>query len=121
MKTVKLDTDYYLYLTCGDIALLTTPYSTLGDFKYNPLSSAVVTRGGVLTGEELQLMCTNEASIIWDPEKAHDDIYFDTDEEGPLVRVHPRKLIPLPDGEHIMTRYDGHSSKIFIFRDDSLE
>ena len=68
--------------------------------------------------EELQILCTNQSDILNDRKKAHNDIYFDTDDKGPLLRVHPPHILSLLRGrDFVMTRYNG-SDKLWIYREE---
>jgi hypothetical protein len=71
------------------------------------------------TREIMDFMCTNDSSIINDKEKSHNRIYFDRDEEGPIVRIFTPLMLSLLKGseQFFMTRYDGYN-KIFFYRED---
>ncbi|MBA7708028.1 hypothetical protein ES703_116915 [subsurface metagenome] len=66
--------------------------------------------------ETPQLLCNNDSSIINDAQKAHDRIYFDRDDKGPLIKAFTLKTPSLlkENQNFIMTRYNG-SNKIFIY------
>ncbi|MGV8150879.1 MAG: hypothetical protein ACP5NV_04075 [Candidatus Woesearchaeota archaeon] len=101
--------DYYLNMTLEDIARFSKPVSSNGGFKYELFVGKVAG-----SDEKYVFMCTNNSSDIYHKEFAHDEIFVEIGEEGLVIMVHPRQIYKMNPGDHIMTRYDGHSNKIWI-------
>jgi|SRR3989344_2953508 len=105
--------DYYIYVTPDSVKIATKP-KTFASTHFPPLD-------GTIKGidEVLQLLCTRNSSTLLDKLKSDDGIFFDRDEEGPLVRLNPGRLQKLVTGElkYIMRRVDG-DNKLWIFLED---
>lgn len=114
MIVEKRDTDYYVRLTSQEIDFLASP-----SIKRMPtqtqLNAHVI---GSFPQESLNIACTVDSTVLRN-EKTNDGVYFDRDEDGPIVRTHPFPLKELAyERDFIVTRYDGHEAKIWIRKDD---
>ncbi len=121
MKVEQIDTDYDVFLTERDLrqtcSRTSVPWSVFP--QHPPVSAKYIDNRG--EAKELELEATNDYMILRDPQ-SHDDIFFDMDEFGPVVRVFTNLLMDLLEGEQdfLVTRYDGHEAKIWIRKDEAL-
>jgi hypothetical protein len=111
--------DYDISLTSEELRYLLTPgpYGVIRSVPVFPsLESAVL---DAPTEESLNIAASQDATEILGP-KAHDRILFERDDIGPMVTVFTGLLDQLSTGELdvIGTRYDGHSDKIIIRKED---
>jgi hypothetical protein len=114
----KRDTDYHVRLTSQEIDFLSSPVIKRmeGLVRVKPQLSAPVL--GSFPHESLNFACTQDSTVLKN-EKTNGGVYFDRDENGPIVRTHPFPLRELTyERDYIETRYDGHKARILIRRDD---
>ncbi|NOQ55936.1 MAG: hypothetical protein GQ477_03980 [Nanohaloarchaea archaeon] len=120
MRIEVEDTDYRIFLNDDEIRQLTDRTPTGIDLdifpRYLPINETFKDNRGAI--KELEITCTRDAVILNDI-NTHDDIYFNSDEFGPYVKVYTPKLASLLFGrDYLVTRYDAES-KIWIHKENN--
>ena len=104
--------DYNIYLTPEGVKKLCQRARYSFTYPFNLHAHVIADEG---PDEIIQFGLTRCATTLSDP-KCHNKIYFDRDEIGPIVLVAAWLVDRLAAKElpFIMTRYDGHTNKIWI-------
>ncbi|MCL6096127.1 MAG: hypothetical protein M1444_00375 [Patescibacteria group bacterium] len=121
MKAEFRGGDYDVSLTTKEIAYLLAPVQN-GTVRSLSVFPSLESRVLEAPAEEiLNIAVSHDSTEIVGP-KAHDRILFERDKDGPLVTVFAGLLRQLLIGEldEVGTRYDGHSDKIVIRKEDRV-
>lgn len=136
MRALYSGGDYYLYLDSGELEKIVVPTRNLSPMEYPFFNSYTYDVNGNKTGEWLAVTCTNDASAAQEP----NGIRFERTEYNPrdiIVRVFTPRMMKQEELNHyskenrpdfetiytqgfLMTRYDGHSDKIWIYPSEPL-